>query len=161
MASEEQATVHRINVSDGGVPKLPVESAVALTDGLDSDRQANPRFHGGPTRAISMLGLDVIERLRAEGHPIEPGSTGENLTVAGVDWATVPVGTTFHLEGGVVLEALSFAVPCNNIRDSFRDGEIALFHADQHPGNARIYARVVVEGPIRTGEALRLERPAE
>lgn len=159
MATGEHITVHQINVSDGGVPKRPVASATALTKGLDSDRQAHPKFHGGPTRAVCLLGLDVIERLREAGHPIEPGSTGENLTLAGVDWASVPLGTTFHLAGGVVLEALSFATPCANIRDSFRDGKIALVHADKHPGNARIYARVVREGLIEVGEAVRLERP--
>lgn len=160
MATNESALVHQINVSDGGVPKLPVPSARALVQGLDSDRQAHPKFHGGATRAVSLLGLDVIERLRAEGHPIEPGSTGENLTLAGVDWPGVPLGSEFHFAGGAVLEALSFATPCGTIGASFRDGEIALLHAEKHPGNARIYARVVVEGEIAVGEAVRIERPA-
>lgn len=159
MDDQEHITVHQINVSGGGVPKRPVPSANALTGGLDTDRQAHPKFHGGPTRAVSLLGLDVIERLRAEGHAIAPGSTGENLTLAGVDWPSVPLGTTFHFAGGVVLEALSFATPCATIRASFRDGEIGLLHAEQHPGNARIYARVITEGPIEAGEAVRLDRP--
>ena len=75
--SEQPApgSIHRINVSDGGVPKLPVERAEVTAEGLTTDRQAHPKFHGGPERAVCLLGLDAIERLQAEGHPIEPGTT--------------------------------------------------------------------------------------
>lgn len=154
------ATVHQLNVSQGGVPKRPVAESEVEESGLVLDRQKHTRFHGGPTRAVSLLGLDVIERLQAAGHPIAPGTTGENVTVAGVDWREVPLGTRFVFEGGVVLEALSFAKPCKTIRRSFTDGAIRLLDAERSPGNARIYARVLQAGRLQAGERLRLDRPA-
>lgn len=159
-ASPRSARVHRLNVSQGGVPKRPVPASDVDANGLVLDRQAHPKFHGGPDRAVSLLGLDVIERLRVAGHPIEPGSTGENVTVAGVDWAAVAIGTRFVFEGGVVLEAHSFARPCGTIRASFAGGEIRLLDARAHPGQARIYARVIETGRLAEGETLRLEPPA-
>jgi MOSC domain-containing protein YiiM len=83
--SAMRGRVARLNVSDGGVPKLPVAEARLTPTGLVGDRQRFPLIHGGPDRALSLFSLEIIERLRAEGHPIEPGSTGENLTVAGLD----------------------------------------------------------------------------
>ena len=52
-----------------------------------------PKVHGGPERAVSLFSLEVIRRLQDEGHPIYPGATGENLTVAGLDWAALAAGT--------------------------------------------------------------------
>jgi MOSC domain-containing protein YiiM len=151
------ARVHGLYVSDGGVPKLPVEQAAVTSDGLAGDRQRDLRFHGGPDRAVCLL--DVIERLRAEGHPIEPGSTGENVTLADVDWSTVALGSTFRFESGVELEAVSHAVPCGNIKGSFRDGDISRLSAKTCPGSSRLYARVLAGGVLRPGEQLTITGP--
>ena len=66
----------RVNVSEGGVPKLPVESARVTRNGVEGDRQKADTVHGGPHRAVSILGIEAIRRVAAEGHPIRPGSTG-------------------------------------------------------------------------------------
>lgn len=64
--------VAQINVSPGGVPKLPVASAQVTAQGLVGDRQKNLKYHGGPDRALCLWSLEVIETLLAEGHPIAP-----------------------------------------------------------------------------------------
>lgn len=86
------ARIASVNVSKGGVPKLPVESAHASAKGLDGDRQRDLRHHGGPMRALCLCSLELIEALRAEGHPISPGSTGDNITIEGIDWSLVVPG---------------------------------------------------------------------
>jgi MOSC domain-containing protein YiiM len=149
--------VVRINVADGGVPKLPVPSARVTRGGVAGDRQLDLRHHGGPDRAVCCLALEVIERLRAEGHPIAPGTTGENLTLAGLDWTKVREGARLRFAGGVELEVTSFAAPCGNIRGSFRDGQIERLSDKRHPGESRVYCRVVVEGDVQTGEGVRVE----
>src|SRR3569832_2171795 len=78
--------VHQISVSDGGVPKLPVWEAKVSEQGLSGDRQRNLKFHGGPDRAVCLYSLELIEHLQAEGHPIDAGAAGENLTLSGLDW---------------------------------------------------------------------------
>ena len=155
-----QGTIHSIQTSDGGVPKHPVGRVEVTVTGLVGDRQRDLRHHGGPERAVSLLGLDVIDRLVGEGHPIRPGSTGENVTLADVDWSRVPLGSRFRFEHGVELEALSFALPCGNVKASFKDGAIKRIHHERHPGESRIYARVLEPGHIREGEAVEVIPPA-
>jgi len=156
MAATQQGTVHRINVSDGGVPKLPVENALVSADGLEGDRQQS-QGHGGTDRAVLLLGLDLIDALKAQGHAIEPGSTGENLTLTGLDWRSVPLGSRFVFENGVELEALSYAPPCATIAASFRDGDFRQLDVQVYPGQGRICTRVLREGAIRNGETVRVE----
>ena len=148
--------VHQISVSDGGVPKHAVLGAVVDAQGVSGDRQRDLRHHGGPDRAVCLLALEVIERLAAEGHPIVPGSTGENITVAGLDWDAVQPGTRFVFAGGVELQVTSWAVPCRNIAGSFADGGIARLHADADPRSSRAYARVLRGGTLGVGEAVRI-----
>ena len=151
------AHIHQLNVSDGGVPKLPIESAHVGPTGLSGDRQRDLKHHGGPTRAVCLFGLDVIQRLNDEGHPIQPGTVGENVTVEGIDWSTVKVGTRFRFDGGVELEVTSWAAPCSHIRESFAESNFRRICVDQHPGEARAYAKVLTEGEIRTGEGISVE----
>ncbi len=149
--------VHSLNVSGGGVPKRPVLEAYVTRNGLRGDTQGDLRYHGGPERAVSLFSLDVIERLRVEGHPIAPGAAGENVTISGLDWALVAPGSRLEFAGGVVLEVAAYCVPCGKIRASFADGKIHRIDQEDHPGESRVYARVVVEGMVREGESVRLE----
>jgi MOSC domain-containing protein YiiM len=140
-----------INVSDGGVPKLPVERATIRTVGVAGDRQRNLQVHGGPDRAVCLYSLDLIETLRAEGHPIASGTIGENLTIAGLPWGELVPGICVDV-GEVSLELTSYANPCRNIIGSFRDGQIQRVSAKRHPGWSRVYARVLREGTVTIGD---------
>jgi len=148
--------VHSLSVSGGGVPKRPVPEAYVTKNGLRGDTQGNLRHHGGPERAVSLFSLDVIERLRDEGHPIAPGTAGENVTISGLDWALVAPGARLEFAGGVVLEVASYCAPCGKIRGSFAEGKIHRINQEDHPGESRAYARVVAEGMVREGESVLL-----
>ena len=78
--------LQQISVSNGGVPKWPVPKARVRAAGVMGDRQGSPKIHGGRDRAVCLFSLEVIEALQAEGHSIAPGSSGESLTVSGVEW---------------------------------------------------------------------------
>ena len=84
--------VHQINVSDGGLPKEPVFEAKVTKQGVDGDRQRNLKVHGGRDRAICLFSLELIERLQDEGHSIDSGLSGENLTLSGLDWEKLEPG---------------------------------------------------------------------
>jgi MOSC domain-containing protein YiiM len=112
--------VHQINVNPaGGVPKFAVPAVRIEVDHVDGDKQRHLKFHGGPTRAVSLYSFERIEALRGEGHPIVPGSVGENLTVSGLDWAAITPGVRLRVGEVVELEITSYAAPCNNIAGSF------------------------------------------
>src|SRR5574341_1305836 len=103
--------VHQINVSDGGVPKKPVLEASITKAGLKGDRQRNRKVHGGPDRAVCLFSLEIIERLEDEGHSIEPGSAGENLTLAGLEWNHMGPGAVLTIGPHVRLEIKSYTAP--------------------------------------------------
>jgi MOSC domain-containing protein YiiM len=148
------ATVHRINVSAGGVPKRSVPSAEVGQRGVEGDRQAKPGIHGGIYKAVSLFALEVIERLAAAGHPIAPGSCGENLTIAGLDWASVVPGTRLRVGRDVTLKITSHATPCATIAGCFADGDVTRLHHRAHPGESRLYAQVLIPGRIAVGDAV-------
>lgn len=135
---------------EGGVPKRPVESAELTHDGVLGDRQLDLKHHGGPTRAVCLFAQECIDALAAEGHPISRGTTGENLTLAGLDWGSLRAGDRLEI-GDVVLEITGPAPPCNTIAASFLDGAYVRISDKVHPGWSRLYARVLVPGRVRAG----------
>ncbi len=151
-----QAHIVQINISKGGVPKTPVGSARVTLLGLDGD-QHNFEDHGGPERAVCLYALERIQSLQAEGHPITPGAVGENLTVAGLDWNKVEPGTHIHIGPQLILEVTRFTVPCNTIQDAFLNHDYGRISQTQHPGWSRVYARVIQEGVVNSGDSVWLE----
>lgn len=151
--------VHQINVSGGGVPKLPVPRAFVGVNGVEGDRQADTKHHGGPERAVCLFSLELIEALRAEGHPIGPGTTGENLTISGIEWASVVPGGRFVFDNGPELEVSGYTKPCSAIRGSFLGLDMRRIQQDVRPGWSRVYARVAREGMIANGMGVRYVAP--
>ncbi len=150
--------LHSINVSDGGVPKLPRPWAQVRVDGVEGDRQEDRRYHGGPDRAVSLFSLDLIEALQGEGHPIVPGSIGENLTLHGIEWTDMRPDARIEI-GDVLLEVTRAASPCHKIAASFHDGVFTRVSQKVHPGWSRFYARVLRAGIVSTGDRVVLTPP--
>ncbi|MBA3439948.1 MAG: MOSC domain-containing protein [Pyrinomonadaceae bacterium] len=148
--------IFQLNCSTGGVPKLPVRETALTSLGLVGDTQAHSRFHGGPERAVCLYALELILRLQAEGHPIYPGSIGENITVVNLDWARLQPGSRLALGDKAVIEISSYTVPCKNIAASFVNGEFKRIAQTTHPGEARLYARVLQTGFLRVGQPVLL-----
>jgi MOSC domain-containing protein YiiM len=148
--------LHAINISNGGVPKLPRAACFIALDGLEGDRQRDLRYHGGPERAVCLYSLELIEALRAEGHAITPGSIGENLTLKGVDWAAMLPGAKVSV-GQVVLQLTDYAPPCNNIAGSFQRRQYVRVNQKVNAGWSRLYARVLTEGTVRLGDSVQLK----
>lgn len=147
--------IHQINVSDGGVPKLPVPEAHVGPDGVSGDAHDDNQHHGGPERAVCLYALEVIQALQAEGHPIQAGSAGENLTFSGLDWSTVVPGTRMRV-GEALIEVTSPTTPCYKNAGWFIDGDFMRMHHGRHPGWSRMYARVLEGGWVRTGDEAEL-----
>jgi MOSC domain-containing protein YiiM len=150
------ARIVQISVSPGGVPKRPVASAHVTAMGVQGDVQRDRIHHGGPDRALCLFSHERIRALQAEGHPIQPGSIGENLTIEGIDWSQVTPGVCLRLGDDVVAEVTRYSAPCFNIKASFRDRDESRVSQKRHPGDSRVYARVLREGSITTGDPVRL-----
>lgn len=151
------ARIHQLNIAPhGGVPKMPIDAAVLTRVGIIGDAQAHPQFHGGAERAVCLYALAHIEALQREGHPIYPGSVGENLTIAGLDWNVMQPGVRLTIGDKVVVEISSYTVPCRTIAGSFLAGEYKLIAQTTHPGESRVYARVLRGGRLAVGQEIRV-----
>lgn len=145
-----------INVnSEGGVPKYPVESTKLCYGGVEGDRQNDRKHHGGPERAVCIYSLELINALTLEGHPINIGAIGENLTISGIDWSTISSGSIMSI-GESVIEVTSPAPPCKTIAHVFSDSAFPRISEKKFPGWSRWYARVKIEGIVSKGDLVQL-----
>ena len=148
-----------VNLSNGGVPKKRITVATVSVWGLLGDAQNDTKHHGGPERAVCLYALERIRALQQEGHPIDIGTAGENITVEGLDWDLVVPGARLRVGNQVRLEVASFTNPCKTIRASFVDGRFVRIAQKFHPGWSRVYARVISEGEIHFGDPIELSPP--
>src|SRR3989442_15253116 len=125
--------VHQINVSDGGVPKLPVPEARITVQGVAGDCQRSVQYHGGGDRAVCLYSLEVIGTLRAEGHAGAPGPCGENLTLAGLERARLKPGARLRIGTAARLAAMSYTAPRKPTARRCVDGDFRRTSQKKHP----------------------------
>ncbi len=154
--SDAPGRIVQLSASNGGVPKLPLAEATVDANGITVDRQADRRAHGGPRRALCLFALERIETLAAEGHPIGPGATGENVTIQGVEWDRVVPGSRLRLGETVLIEVTGYTEPCWKNAQWFLDGDFSAMGQETRPGFSRVYARVLEGGDLRPGDAVEL-----
>ena len=150
------ARVYQINTSNGGVPKLPVERVEINDSGVVGDHQTDRVHHGDPDQALCLYSLEVIEQLESEGHSIYPGAAGENITIAGLDWTRVRPGQRLKLGEKIEIEITTPTAPCRNNAQWFKDGRFGRMSDKRHPGESRMYARVLSGGRLATGDSVEL-----
>lgn len=150
------ASIAQINISKGGVPKLPVMQAEVTLLGIAGDGHENTALHGGPERALCLFSLERIEAMAAEGNSIGPGSTGENVTIREIDWDGVVPGALLRLGADVLVEVTRYTTPCKTNDRWFTAGDINRMHQNLHPGYSRVYAKVLETGVIRPGDPVEL-----
>jgi MOSC domain-containing protein YiiM len=141
--------------SSGGVPKSSVERAEVRVGGMEGDRQANRKYHGGPERALCLYSQERLDALADEGHPLTRGTLGENVTIAGLPWERVQPGTRLRL-GAVEVEVTDFASPCRKIASGFADGVFSRIGEKLNPGWSRVYVRILAEGEVAVGDPVTL-----
>ena len=143
-----------ININEnGGVPKYAIKNAFIGKYNVKGDKQNDTKHHGGINRAVCLFSMDLISDLKKEGHPIFPGSTGENLTIEGMDWKSFKIGDRIKF-GEVEIQLTGPATPCKTIAKSFKNGEFVRISEKKHPGWSRWYAKVLKEGIVNLDDAV-------
>jgi len=150
--------IYQLNCSQGGVPKLPVDEAVLTKTGLVGDVQKHTKFHGGVERALCLYAIELIQLLQREGHPISSGSTGENVTLEGIDWTQVQPGVYLSIGDEVLIEISSYTVPCRTIAKSFVNENFQRLSQKLYPHQARVYASVLRTGTIKVGDPVSISK---
>jgi MOSC domain-containing protein YiiM len=154
-----QARVFSINISGGGVPKLPVSEAEVGELGIVGDDHDDKDNHGGPLQALCLYSVDALKRLQAEGHPVVAGGMGENITFEGLDVSDLRPGDQLCI-GLVEIEVTSYTSPCKTIAGNFRDGVFSRVSPQVHIEDSRLYARIIRGGPVRQGDPVELIKEA-
>lgn len=139
-----------------GIYKRPVATAVLVTTlGLAEDTICDTANHGGADQAIYIYGMpDYAWWSSALQQDLAPGTFGENITIAGLESASMSIGDRLHI-GSVTLEVTAPRIPCVTLARRMGDPAfLKQFRAAERPG---AYCRVVRTGAIEAGDAVRYE----
>ncbi len=145
-----------LHISDGGVPKLPVQSLEIVSTNCIGDKQNDLKHHGGIDKAVCLFQQEIIDQLNSEGHPINAGSTGENILIHGIPIGNIYPGVIIKFPS-VELIITQDAPPCKTIKDSFKDGYFNAISHKKKPHYTRWYARVIKEGVVSVDDSVSVE----
>lgn len=153
------ARIHQINISPGGLPKLPIKEAAATPFGIEGDRHNHPNIHGGPRKALLLIAREVVDDLASRGYPLFYGAMGENLTTEGIDHRTWRAGQRYRLGNDVLIELTQPRGPCTALHVYGAELPADIFDKSVKVGDARspkwgmsgFYAAVVKGGLIFPG----------
>jgi len=135
-----------------GTRKEPCEEGIFIEDyGMEKDAHAA----AGIARQVSLLAEESIEKMQGQGIELKPGDFAENLTIGGMEFFTLPVGTRLKVGAEVVLEISQIGKACHK--------GCAIFQA---VGNCimpkeGVFARVIRGGTVRTGDSVEIMRKEE
>ncbi|MBL6731567.1 MAG: MOSC domain-containing protein [Candidatus Poseidoniaceae archaeon] len=149
------AKVTGLHISSGGVPKTPVHSLSVSTNGCQGDDQDDKKHHGGKNKAICLFQQEILDSLSSNGHPIYPGSTGENILIEGIEIGSIEVGTCLKI-GEIEITVTQDAPPCKTISNSFIDGEFTKISHRKNTNFTRWYAAVKSTGNVNIGDKVEL-----
>ena len=141
------ATVLSINVSSGGIPKIPVESCNVTFDGLEGDGRDHDK-HVKRDRAVSLIDREILDQLTKEGYEVPFGAVGENLTVENIYVQSHDAEDRLEVSGGVVIQIVEGRRPC------FVLDPLGVNLKKDIVGRCGYLARVITEGTIVTGESI-------
>lgn len=163
--TQSAGKVVSVNVSEiKHVPKRPVREAVLRPElGVVGDA------HSGPgDRQVSLLAIEAIESMRsvlsraaAEGRGsrcpkggdmLAPGGFAENLTIAGLNLASMPIGTRLRIGKDVELEVTKIGKECHR-RCAIYEAVGSCIMPKQG-----IFAKVITGGSVRPDDEVRIEK---
>ena len=126
--------------------------------GLQSDQQADTRYHGGPDKALLHYAFDHYECWRTEQpqlieHFVQPGAFGENISSLGITEQEVCIGDQFQL-GTAVVEVSQGRQPCWKLAHRFTAAHMV--KEVIRTGRSGWYYRVIKPGNLETGDKLEL-----
>lgn len=136
-----------------GIFKRPVAGPVAIGPlGLAGDAIIDKKHHGGADQAVYLyLESDYAWWSKQLGRKLDPGTFGENLTLAGLANDQLAAGDRIGI-GPVLLEINSHRTPCATFSARMGDRKWAKrFHG---AGRSGAYCRVLSPGAVTAGDAI-------
>ena len=140
----QQGIITNIHIArKHGIPSDPVQEATVISGmGLAGDR----RCREGNVRQVLFMDKETLDELK-----LEPGRIKENITTTGLDISQSQPGQVFFIGDEVTMEIVGECEPCA-MMDAIRPGL-----RQEIKGRRGILATVINGGPIKVGDAIRIE----
>jgi len=141
VSTSDRKVVKKINVP---------EARLKAGHGLEGDAHA-----GDWHRQVSLLDLESIAKIRAQGLAVNPGDFAENLTTEGLVLWKLPIGTRLRLGAEALAEVTQIGKECHS--------RCAIFHqvGDCVMPREGIFVRVLCGGLVKPGDPVEVLGPAE
>jgi MOSC domain-containing protein YiiM len=100
-------------------------------------------------RQVSLLALESIEKMRALGLNVGPGSFAENLTTQGMDLLSLPIGSQVRVGDQAVLEITQHGKICHD--------RCAIYYqvGDCVMPREGVFAKVSTGGQVKAGDTIK------
>lgn len=126
-----------------GTPKHDIGTGVLRVDwGLEGDAHA-----GNWHRQVSLLALESIDKMRAMGLKVHPGSFAENITTRGLVLYTLLVGTRMRL-GTALVEVTQIGKVCHSRCAIYEQAGDCVMPREG------IFVKVLTPGTVSVGDKL-------
>jgi MOSC domain-containing protein YiiM len=101
-------------------------------------------------RQVSLLALESIEKMRALGLNVGPGSFAENLTTQGMDLLSLPIGSQVRVGDEAILEITQHGKICHD--------RCAIYYqaGDCVMPREGVFAKVIKGGLVKVGDKIEL-----
>jgi len=145
--------------ADGTQSAMARERAVGpiilRKEGLDGDRVADTKLHGGPDKALHLYPAEHYPFwiAKLEGHDLlnHAGAFGENISASGLTEDKVKIGDVFRI-GEALVEISHGRQPCWKIDHRFEMH--GLSREVIRTGKCGLYFRVLEEGAVEAGDVV-------
>ena len=114
--------------------------------GLIGDAHADSLTH----RQVSLLATESIDKMRSLGFNLGPGDFAENITTAGIDLVTLPIGTRVLIGDEVALEITQIGKECHAACAIRRQIGQCIMPEEG------VFARVAKGGLVKPGDMVRI-----
>ncbi len=128
----------------GGVPTAILKE----NHGIVGDAHA-----GDWHRQVSLLAQESVNKMRTKGMELNPGDFAENLTVTGIDLASLAIGQRLTAGPEAILEITQIGKECHN------DCAIKKQVGDCVMPREGVFARVLKGGAISPGDSIAIVNP--
>ena len=111
---------------------------------------------------VHFMAAELFDDLAPTGYIVAPGELGENVTTAGIDLMTLPLGTRLHLGAEAVVSITGMRSPCSLI-NGYQKGLMKQLVKTDAAGTVQrrggIMGIVVTGGVVNPGDGIRAELP--
>ena len=114
--------------------------------GLKGDAHADSRTH----RQVSLLAMESIAKMQAQGLDVGPGDFAENITTEGIVVCELPIGTRMNIGDEALVEVTQIGKECHDRCAIFEQAGTCVMPTEG------IFVRVLRGGPVKAGDAIRV-----